>query len=234
MFDKIINYGDSFTTAHECQCAEDNLWFRKLFKDYPAETFINRAKSGNNFSYMFLEASHDALTQQGKLLQIVSLGVLQRLPLYTDGWYDKETLKTNSSLTDCQKYFETLYVKDLHDPKLTNLYHPTLIYAELFNKMQHLHELADKNNNKIVFVHMFHKDKEYNERHPLIEPFENNVLQIGNYFDHTLSCNNICFDAGIEPVDADKYGRYGHHGAEGQKMFADQMSDNIKKYLEIS
>ena len=231
MFDKVINYGDSFTTAHECKCNEEDLWFRQLFEDYPADRFINRAKSGNNFSYMFLEASHDAITQEGKLLQIVSLGVLQRLPLYTDGWYDKETLKTDNTLNECQKYFETLWVKDLDDPKLADLYHPTLLYAELFNKVQHLNELANKKGNKIVFVNMFHSEKEYNDRHPLIEPFEQEVVNVGNYFDYEHSCNTVCYEACIDPVDSDKYGRMGHHGAEGQQRFAHYMSDKIKKYL---
>ena len=232
MFDKIINYGDSFTHTESCECAEEDLWFRHVLKEYPSDKFINRAWPGNNPDLMVLEAVHDCLSQQGKLLQIFSIPPITRLPMYTDEWYNEAKLKSvndkgqPTQLEDCQKYFSTFSVYDVNQKSLVPMFHPVLRWTQLYSKILQLDTLSAKHGNKIIFVHMHHKACEYS-KNPLTSPFEDLVKQMPNYFDESISCNNICFEAGINPIDVDKFGRDGHHGSVGQEYFGRCMTDKI-------
>tara|TARA_B100001094_G_scaffold29509_1_gene24612 strand:- start:558 stop:1355 length:798 start_codon:yes stop_codon:yes gene_type:complete len=265
MFDKIINYGCSFTVAESCECAEEDIWFRHALKEYPADKFINRAIEGQAIDMMCLEAVHDCLSQQGKLLQIFSIPPITRLPTWTDGWYGEAKLKPlndkgqPNKLEDCQKYFAPFSASDIAaklEPHIPNndigtnitmintdksmqenirsamrpMFHPVLRWARLYSNILQLDTLSPKHGNKIVFAHMHYTEDEYSVN-PLITPLEERVKQMPNYFDESISCDKICFEAGIDPVDADTFGRQGHHGAAGHEYFGKFMSDRIKKIL---
>ena len=208
------------------------MWYRYVFSQYKDEQFINRTKPSNSVGTMFLQAGHDCLTNIVPIMIIVALGPLQRLPMYTDGWYGQETLTDVDVVTakeryplpprptdlgDCQQYFERYDVKDV-TKKSINLFHPTLLWANLYDQVVKLDALTRARNHKMMIVHMCHNEKEYNINHPLVRPLELAAVRC-NYINEENSCSLICKRAGIQPHDFNEWGYFGHHSAEGQRHF---------------
>jgi hypothetical protein len=232
MFNKIIIYGDSLSNTESCQTIDEHMWYRYVFPEYSSDKFINRSKLGNSVGTMFLQAGHDCLTHVDPIMIVVALGPLQRLPAYTDGWYDKEILtniNSNSTaeqyplppkptgLQDCQPYFDS-YSSQKVSMDTVNLFHPTLLWSTMYDQVNKLNALVEKHNHSMLVVHMSHLKKEYNLKHPLISPLENAAMNC-NYINEDHSCNNVCKNVGIKPWDFDEYGYHGHHSKEGQEYF---------------
>jgi len=241
MYDKIINYGDSFTTAKNCSCDEDELWFRIVFQKYDNDKFLNRAMSGNSLEAIGLEVMHDSLTHKGNLLQIVSIPVLPRIMMYNDGWYEEEDLtyekildhgKRKTTLLDCQKYFETFWIDDIKDKHMLNMYHPTLIRAKMLSQVIALTEFVRKQGNEVIFVHMTEQVKEFDQRHPLISPFYKKVCDMDNYVSEHYSCRKVCSDAGIRPWDHEQYANHGHYGKDGHEYFAKIIKTKLQNFIK--
>ena len=235
---KIIVYGDSFSNPTCCKTKCDKMWYRHLSPEHAKADVINRARAGNNTAHMFLEATHDCVTNQHPIHMLVGLGPLQRLPKYTDKWYHEEFIKPTEQpgLRDYLEYMQSHTPSDIElmnnekgrtlvDP-LVDMYHPTLLWSNLYKNIIGLDCLARKHGHHLLVVHMHHTEYEHHREHPLVAPLERTAKQC-NYVDHQHSCHSVCKHADIRPWDFDTYGAHGHHSAEGQAFFG----THIKRLL---
>lgn len=245
MAKKVIIYGDSFSTPTYCNTVCESMWYRHVVVDNETN-FVLRARPGNSTGHMFLEASHDCITNTHPITMIVGIGVLQRLPTYTDGWHDESVLTDidltinpwpdpprKTDLTDCLKYMDSYRADCVDDNRrhgriIVDLFHPTLLWANLYKDIIGLNCLAKKHGHRLLIVHMSHYETEYFCNHPLTKPLEIAAQQC-DYFPPIHSCNQVCHDAGIKPWDYEKYGRHGHHSVQGQQYFGKYIKDLLQK-----
>ena len=236
---KIFVYGDSFSTPTCCAVTCENMWYRHVYEVDTLADVTNRARSGNNTAHMFLEATHDCVTNEHPVDLLIGLGPLQRLPKYTDGWYHEESLRptSNTTLEHCLKYMHSqtpgeLELQNTQKARrmvdaLFEMYHPTLLWANLYKNIISLHRLAQHHGHRLLVVHMHHREFEHNRHHTLTNPLEEGANRC-NYIDQLDSCHAVCARAGIKPWDHDEYGEYGHHSTEGQMFFG----KHVKRLLE--
>jgi hypothetical protein len=227
---KIFVYGDSFTTPANCRTTCEHMWYRYVSDENRTAVVVNRARSGNNTAHMFLEATHDCLTNERPVDLLIGLGPLQRLPKYTDGWYHEESLlpTADTTLEHCLEYMrsQTPSEMELQNTQrarttvdvLFEMYHPTLLWANLYKNIVSLDRLAQHHGHRLLVVHMHHREFEHNKHHTLIKPLEEGAI-LCNYIDQLDSCHVVCARAGIRPWDYDEHGEHGHHSAEGQMFF---------------
>jgi hypothetical protein len=246
MTTKIVIYGDSFSTPANCNTVCESMWYRHIFVDNEKNEFVSRARAGNSTGHMFLEASHDCITNTQPITMIIGLGPLTRLPTYTDGWHDESALTDidtsnntwpapprRTDLSDCLKYMDSYSADQIDSDRLAgrivvDLFHPTLLWANLYKNIISLSCLAKKNSHKLLIVHMHHVTTEYFPNHPLMKPLEQSAQQCA-YFGPTYSCHKVCKEAGIKPWDYDLYGQHGHHSVEGQQYFGKYIKDLLQK-----
>ena len=227
---KIIVYGDSFSTPEQCDTTCDNMWYRHVVEGNGEAMVLNRARPGNNSRHMFLEATHDCLTHKDPVDLMIGLGPLQRLPKYTDGWYDHESMRhtPETTLAECTPYLASHTPNELElsnrarartmTDALMEMYHPTLLWANLYKDVIGLHTLAQGRGHRLLVVHMHHHEFEHNRHHTLTRPLEQEAAQC-HYMDQTHSCHAVCKRAGILPWDHAQFDEWGHHSAEGQRHF---------------
>ena len=238
---KIFVYGDSFTTPKNCRTACEHMWYRYISDENRTADVFNRARAGNNTAHMFLEATHDCLTNERPVDLLIGLGPLQRLPKYTDGWYHEESLRptADTTLEHCLEHMRSQTPGELELENrqrartmvdvLFEMYHPTLLWATLYKNIISLHRLAQHHGHRLLVVHMHHIEFEHNRHHTLTKPLEEGA-GLCNYIDQQDSCHAVCARAGIRPHDHDKYGACGHHSTEGQTLFG----KHIRRLLEQS
>lgn len=229
MIEKTFVYGDSFSD-HEfinslANIKHDEMWYAQFVEG----DLTARTRSGKCPQTMFLQATHDAIIEQKPVRMIVALGVCERLTVYTDGWYDKESLKEHdpttplpmparrTTLTDCEQYFAQA-APNRHN---TQQFHPTLIWANIFKGILDLHLLCKSRGHQLLLLHMNATPDSVwiNKRHPLIRPLCEHAESLHNYLGEQHSCHELCRQQQIRPLDYDKYGWQGHHGREGQRHF---------------
>ena len=219
---RTIVYGDSFSFPGTCNTSADDMWYTHVFA--PTQEILNRAKPLNNTETMFLQATHDCVTHKEPAQLVIALGPLQRLPTYTDGWYDKETLKPvdeeghNTDLSHCQQHFNSFVWRDAEEGKNLDLFHPTYLWARLYSNIITLDALCRQLGHRLLVLHMSVHDRDFNTDHPLIRPLGERVSDL-DYIGETHSCTSVCRQANIKPWDYDKYGWIGHHSADGQRHF---------------
>ena len=241
MYNKIFIYGDSFSHPPACRTVETDMWYHHAFSAHTTAQFISRTNTRMSADNMFLQAGHDCITQSDPAHMVIALGPLQRVSMYTDGWYSEEQLQDidyatagkrfpalprQTDLTDCWPYFDSLRPSAANRENI-NLFHPTLLWAKLYDHIVKLDALAHKHGHSITVLHMSHTEKEYNQNHPLVTPLERAAMQC-NYITEAHSCSAVCQQAGIKPWDFDLYGNGGHHSTEGQIYFG-----NYIKQLKI-
>ena len=241
MSKKIFVYGDSFSEPMSCNTTCDHMWYRHIYDRDTVVDVTNRARPGNNTGHMFLEATHDCLTNERPVDLLIGIGPLQRLPKYTDGWYHEESLRPTAytTLEHCLEYMrsQTPSEMELQNTQkartmvdsLFEMYHPTLLWANLYKNIVSLDRLAQHHGHRLLVVHMHHKEYEHNRYHVLTKPLEEGV-NLCNYINQLDSCHAVCARTGIRPHDYDKYGASGHHSTEGQTFFG----KHIRRLLEES
>jgi len=219
---EIVVYGDSFSNPDNCKARCSDMWYRHVAQENFDATVTNRARAGNNTQHMFLEATHDCVTNTTPLKMLIGLGPLARLPKYTDKWYDEELIR-GTDITDYLGHMQSHRPTDadnfdIKDTRLMEMYHPTLLWANLYKNVISLDAMARKHGHDILIVHMHHTEYEHHRDHPLVRPLEEMATHC-NYVEQLHSCNAVCRQAGILPWDKDQYGSDGHHSAEGQIHF---------------
>jgi hypothetical protein len=216
-----IIYGDSFSNSDACRCTAEQMWFAQVFDD--TNNITDRTKSQNNVDTMFLQATHDCVTHSAPTRMVIALGPLQRLGMYTDGWYESERLLALDGdgrphdLADCQQYFSSFTV-DHVNRHTQNLFHPTYLWAKLYSDILRLDALCARSGHRLLVLHMSVTKRPYNTGHPLVAPLER-AMDRARYINEEHSCTRVCEQAGIRPWDYDRYGWIGHHSAEGQAHF---------------
>lgn len=223
----LIVYGDSFSTPVSSLTDPDKMWFRYAWPDHGV--LVNRSRPSNSTQAMFLEATHDAITRTEPTKLVVALGPLSRLPIYRDGWYDREQLTENrpedgstATLADASARLQSLRVDELESApskSLIDLFHPTLLWSVLFQQVLCLGALCRDRGHDLRVLHMSHAKQDYYGRHVLTSPLQLAVSREGSYLHIEHSCSSVCHRAGIRPHDYDQYGWGGHHGPEGQRHF---------------
>ena len=176
---------------------------------------------------MFLQATHDCVTHNEPTRMVIALGPLERLPMYTDLWHEEEVLKPVDAngqpcnLSDCHEYFRSFTLDDINR-KTQNLFHPTYLWAKLYSDVLKLDTLCRGLGHQLLVLHMSVIKIPYHVGHPLVDPLERAIASVRYISEHN-SCTNLCWQAGIKPWDYDRYGWIGHHSAEGQRHFGEQI-----------
>ena len=213
----------------------EQMWYAPFIQG----EMVDRTKPGQSPFTMFLQATHDAITEQEPVRIIVALGACERLPVYTDGWFDDEKLKDidpstpfphkprRTTLTDCGQYFD----RALINKHTTEQFHPTMLWANIYKNIIDLHTRCGQEGHQLMIVHMnaAQDDVWINKSHPLVRPLCERAESFDNYFTEDESCRLLCEAAGIEPIDSDLYGRHGHHGPEGQQHFSKHMQARVQE-----
>ena len=239
MIEKTFVYGDSFSNLEFLSQMGDILQEQMWYAPFVEGELVDRTKPGKSPFTMFLQATHDAVTERKTVRMIVALGSCERLPVYTDGWFDEEQLRDidpdtplpsepkRTTLTDCERYFDRVVItkQNMHQ------FHPTMLWANLYKNILDLDTRCRAEGHQLVVLHMnATQDSVWvNKRHPLVRPLCERVESLPNYFDESESCRRLCEIAGITPMDASEYGKDGHHGVEGQQHFCRHMRARIRE-----
>ena len=232
MVEKTFVYGDSFSShrfiSTLCDITQQDMWYWPSVEG----ELVDRTKAGKSPAIMFLQATHDIVTATRPVRIIVALGVCNRVPVYTDGWYEKEQLSwqdpntpwpdkpRETTLTDCEQYFESASL-DRIDP---NQLHPSLMWSQIYKGITDLAIRCAQQGHQLLVVHMNASAVDrIKKSHPLIAPLCQQAETLDCYINEWTSCRMVCKDQGILAVDADRYGTNGHHGPEGQRAFGQQV-----------
>ena len=202
---------------------------------------VDRTRPGKSPFTMFLQATHDALTEKSPVRMIVALGACQRLPIYTDGWYADEKLKPcdpntplpsparPTTMDDCEQYIDRAEVSRENILQ----FHPTLLWASIFKGISDLALRCENNGHQLLILHMNTcPDSVWiNKSHPLIKPLCDYAENLINYLSEHESCKLLCEEQGIRPLDHDQWSWSGHHGLKGQLFFGEHVR---KKVMELN
>ena len=239
MIEKTFVYGDSFSNlallTELSDIKQEQMWYTPFIEG----ELVDRTRPGKSPFTMFLQATHDAVTEGKTVRMIVALGSCARLPVYTDGWFDEEKLRDidpntpwpsepqRTTLTDCEKYFDRVVLskQNMHQ------FHPTMLWANLYKNILDLDTRCKDEGHQLMVVHMNTTEDAVwvNKRHPLVRPLCERAESLPNYFNESESCCRLCEIAGIHPLDHHKYGWQGHHGVEGQQHFSQHMQARIRE-----
>ena len=234
MVEKTFIYGDSFSNLECLRTMSDIVQEQMWYAPFVQGRLIDRTKPGKSPLTMFLQATHDALTEQRPVRMIVALGACVRLPVYTDGWYDEERLGVvdpttpwpsparKTTLTDCEPYFDRVGINRQN----TQQFHPTMLWANIYKNISDLHTRCDVDGHQLMVLHMnTTPDNTWiNKQHPLVRPLCEHAESLDNYITEKHSCNQLCRQQKIQPLDYHTYGWDGHHGPEGQQHFGARVS----------
>tara|TARA_A100001015_G_scaffold201718_1_gene225218 strand:- start:1725 stop:2444 length:720 start_codon:yes stop_codon:yes gene_type:complete len=224
-----VIYGDSFSNLEIVrdlcgrQTDRTDMWYH----GFCTGDLIDRTTPRKTPGTMFLQATHDALTRKTPTRLIVALGVCERLPAYTDGWYGEEVINEDNNMDDCEPYFTETEVNRSNMAQL----HPTLMWTQIYKEIVQLSLLCDTHRHQLMITHM-NTDavgQYINKRHPLIRPLCQLAESLPCYFNEQHSCKTVCQEAGVKPLDYAQYGWDGHHGPEGQRIFAEHMATLAKE-----
>ena len=210
---KTFVYGDSFSNHEICKCPQDRMWYSRFVEG----ELIDRTRAGASTQEMFLLAATDALTHTGERF-LFGAGVLYgRLPIYSDGVYTDEKIGAAHSLEECLPYVET----QKFEPRFSvAMFHHTWVWATFYTQVAAMSALLQSRGHEWLLTHMSTpKDEHFNPQHPLIKNSHEHVNAMKNYVDHANSCQQVCMEWGIRPLDWQTYGRHGHHTMEGQQFF---------------
>ena len=236
MIEKTFVYGDSFSNykfanSLDASIQRKDMWYNHI----SVGDVIDRTKPGKSPYTMFLQATHDAITNTDPVRMIVALGACQRLTTYTDGWYEEETLKDvdpntplpdparRTTLTDCEPHLDRAEVNKQNMAQ----FHPTLLWASIYKHTLDLALRCDTQGHQLIILHMnTTPDNTWiNRSHPLIAPLCERAEALPNYITEHESCNHLCRQQGIRPMDYDTYGWHGHHGHDGHRYFGTYIAE---------
>lgn len=238
MIEKTLIYGDSFSNYEYINklhpIDRDDMWYTSMTIGYT----VDRTKVGQSPHTMFLQATHDAITEEKPVRIIVALGACNRLTEYTDGWYGEEKLKDvdpktplpdparKTTLSDCEPYFDCVHATK-HN---MSLFHPTLLWANIYKGIADLDLWCRYKGHELLVLHMHTTPDNtwINKRHPLIAPLCQHTEALSNYLTEWESCCRLCEIAGIQPLDHHKYGWQGHHGVDGQRHFGSHVQARVE------
>ena len=229
MVEKTFVYGDSFSSVQFistlCDITHQQMWYH----DFVAGELVDRTKVGKSPATMFLQATHDAITEKKPVRIIVALGACGRVPIYTDGWYEEEQLSwqdpatpwpdkpRETTMTDCEQYFASASL-DRIDPQQL---HPSLMWSQIYKGITDLALRCVQQQHQLLVLHMnASANDRIKKRHPLIAPLCQQAESLDCYIDESHSCMTVCEDKAIRSMDHDRYDVHGHHGPEGQAEFA--------------
>ena len=229
MVEKTFVYGDSFSSVQFistlCDIKRQQMWYHEFVEN----ELVDRTKAGQSPFTMFLQATHDAITETSGVRMIIALGACHRLPTYTDGWYGEEQLKPvdpttplpaparPTTLSDCEKY---LGRASMTKENLLQ-FHPTLMWAMIYKGIVDLGLRCAQQGHQLLVLHMNTTPTTpwINKSHPLIAPLCQHAESMRNYITEADSCCQVCQRSAVRPADYDSYGWQGHHGPEGQAYF---------------
>ena len=235
--EKTIIYGDSFSSLDYirtlCDIHRGQMWYAPLV----CGELTDRTRAGKSPFTMFLQATHDAITEASPVRMIVALGACHRLPTYTDGWYGEEQLKPvdpntplpdparPTTLSDCEKYLDRASMTKDNLPQ----FHPTLMWAMIYKGIVDLGLRCAEHGHQLLVLHMNTTPTTpwINKTHHLIAPLCQRAESMQNYIMEVDSCCHICQQSDVRPLDYDSYNWQGHHGPEGQAIFG----KHIKKLI---
>ena len=238
MIEKTFIYGDSFSNHEHINGLEaldrNSMWYAPL----SVGDTIDRTKMGKSPPTMFLQATHDAMTQKTPVRMIVALGACARLTEYTDEWHAEEKLKDvdpstplpeparKTTLNDCEPYLDRVEITE-HN---MSQFHPTLLWANIYKGIADLNLLCGSRGHQLLVLHMnTTPDNTWiNKSHPLIAPLCRHAEALDNYLTEQESCCHLCQTNGIKPLDYDTYGWQGHHGIEGQSYFGSHVHKRVE------
>ena len=238
MIEKTFVYGASSSSLQFmstlCDITQQQMWYH----DFVEGVLVDRTKAGKSPSTMFLQATHDIVTSTQPVRILVALGTCYRVPIYTDGWHEKEQLTwqdpttpwyyppRETTLGDCEQYLDSARLDGIDPQQL----HPTLVWAQIYKGITDLAVRCGQQQHQLLVVHMIAcANDKVKKEHPLIAPLCRQAESLDCYINEVHSCRTVCESKGIRSMDHDQYGVQGHHGPEGQAEFARHVGKIIEE-----
>lgn len=217
--------GDSYSTPNFCVDVDLSFW--GLMADYIQSTdIVNNAYLGKSNEGMFRNVTRFCIDHpREKIFILLGLSHLERFDLVD---YSFHSSIVNKNPSKSEKGVLSRSFKD--DPSRTK------DFDREFEECNFLFHLINcygflKTRKNVNFIIHFCSKPLVPSNIPLLESFYtevSNYPEVVNLFDNTYTSINQ--DLGIKPVDFSSYGWFGHHGTEGNSVYANFL---IKKYQEL-